>query len=107
MTNLAKTKGSHFKRYKSGNIRWYLGTGEYKHYQNLLFDYLSGMHTEYYKNPLLYAVIRKFAMEHFQSILEVESIKIEASEAVAVLMLLAKYKESEFLIAELQNILAL
>ncbi len=107
MANLAKKKGLHFKRYKSGNIRWYFGKDEYFYYQNLLIDYTSKGYDFFYKNPLLYTTLNRLMFRHFQSILAPESVKIEVNEAVALMQLLEKSNETGFLYHELKNLLAL
>lgn len=107
MKNLVKTKGLHFKCYKSGNIRWYFGTGEFYYYKNFLLGYVANNYGAYFAEPLLYANIQEMFFRCFNVLLEVESVKIKRSEAIALLMLLEKYKETGFLYHELKTLLAL
>lgn len=107
MTNLVKTQGLHFKRYKSGNIRWYFGTGEFCYYKNLLLGYVADNYGAYFAEPLLYINAQEMFFRHFNTLLEVESIKMKHSEAVTLLMLLKKYNETGFLYHELKTLLVL
>jgi len=104
MTNLAKTDGLHFKRYKSGNIRWYFGKDEYHFWQSFLGAYVLS-YTEYRFNPLEYAVLKSLYVRAFGSVFAPESIKISEAEAIAFLWLLRYMGEGDFERAELEKLL--
>ena len=104
MANLAKTEGLHFKRYKSGNIRWYFGSGEYHYWQGFLGAYVLN-YTEYILNPLEYAVLKSLYLRAFGSVIAPESIKIAEAEAIAFLWLLRYKGEGDFEQAELEKLL--
>lgn len=106
MTNLVKTQGVYFRRYKNGNIRWYFGEGDFGYYRAILMEYV-GNFDNYYKAPLLYSVLNELLLKRFNSFTEPESIKIRLSEAVALLSLLERRDEKDFLYHELRIFLRL
>lgn len=107
MGNLVKSQGVHFKRYKSGRIRWYFGKDEYCYYKNLLLGYIADNYEAYFSDPLLYTTIQEMFFKYFNTLLDLESVKIDLSEAVALLLLLEKFNEKDFLYHELKSLLRL
>lgn len=104
-TLLTTEQSANFKRYKSGNVRWYLDANEYQHFQELLMAF-SLNYDLFLKHPLQIATIKQVFKTKFTDIFTPKSIKLTEAEAIAIAWFFEQ-TENHFLSIELKMLLRL